>query len=65
MIDLRNRAANALAILRSLALPRPLAIHMVAATGWVHPSVDSLSVEQRAVIAELDPWTPPRERAAA
>lgn len=44
---------------------RPLAIHILRKTGWKHPVIADLTDEQIAVLAEVDPWTPPRERAAA
>jgi hypothetical protein len=46
-------------------MPRPLAIHLLKALGWQHESIAGLTDAQIGLLAELEPWTPPKERAAA
>lgn len=43
---------------------RPLAIHMMRATGWRHPVIAGLTDEQIAVFEAVEPWKPVAERAA-
>jgi hypothetical protein len=38
---------------------------MLRLTNWKHDSLVDLTEEQIAVLAQVDPWTPPKERAAA
>lgn len=45
--------------------PRALAIAIYRKTGWCHPTIADLSSEQMSVLESVDPWTPPKERAAA
>lgn len=47
------------------AMPRSLAIHMLQTSGWQHESIAELTDAQITMLAELEPWTPPKERAAA
>lgn len=44
---------------------RALAIHIFRTTGWRHPVIAELTDAQITMLAEIDPWTPPKERAAA
>jgi hypothetical protein len=44
---------------------RPLAIHIFRKTGWRHDSIADLTEEQMALLEEIEPWTPPKEREAA
>ncbi len=44
---------------------RPLAIHIFRHTGWKHDSITSLTDAQIAMLEEVEPWTPPKERTAA
>lgn len=46
-------------------MPRSLAIHMLKTSGWQHESIEDLTDAQITMLAELEPWTPPKERAAA
>lgn len=46
-------------------MPRPLAIHVFKRTGWQHDSIAELTDAQIEVLAAVDQWTPPKERAAA
>jgi transcriptional regulator with XRE-family HTH domain len=43
---------------------RPLAIHILRATGWVHDSIATLSEEQILVLEQVEQWRPVSERAA-
>ncbi len=43
-------------------MPRALAIHMLRQIGWQHESIAELTDAQITVLAEIDPWTPPKER---
>lgn len=47
------------------SLGRPLAIHIFRKTGWKHPSIADLTDEQMAVFEQVEPWTPPKDRADA
>ena len=42
--------------------PRALALCIFRATNWKHPSIADLTDEQLRVLAEVDRWTPPKER---
>jgi hypothetical protein len=44
--------------------PLNLAALIYQRTGWRHPSVAELSHEALVEIAEKQPWSPPKERAA-
>ena len=46
-------------------MPRSLAIHMFKRTGWKHHSIASLTTQQIKILAQVESWTPPKERAAA
>lgn len=45
--------------------PRALAIAIYRKTAWRHPTIADLSDEQINVLESVEPWTPPKERAAA
>ncbi len=45
-------------------MPRPLAIYLLRQIGWQHDCIADLTDAQITMLAELEPWTPPRERAA-
>jgi hypothetical protein len=43
--------------------PLSLAIHLYRKTGWKHPeALADLSDEQIALLEQVQPWTPPKER---
>jgi transcriptional regulator with XRE-family HTH domain len=44
---------------------RPLAIHILRATGWRHKVIADLTDEQIEVFEQVEPWTPPGGQAAA
>lgn len=46
-------------------MPRSLAIHALSVFRWQHESIADLTDAQITMLAEIDPWTPPKERAAA
>lgn len=41
---------------------RPLAIHIFRKLGWKHESIAELTEDQIAVLEQIEPWTPPKER---
>lgn len=43
---------------------RSLAIHIFRKTGWKHELIADLTDEQINLLAEIEPWTPPKERAS-
>lgn len=45
--------------------PRSLAIAIFRSTGWKHSIIGDLTEEQIALLETVEPWTPPKERAAA
>lgn len=46
------------------SIPLNLAAAVYVKTGWRHPVISQLSDATVAEIAEKQPWTPPKERAA-
>lgn len=48
---------------KARAPSRPLAIHIMRATGWRHESIADLTDEQIAVLEELEPWKPQADAA--
>ncbi|MCW1431374.1 hypothetical protein [Novosphingobium sp. JCM 18896] len=45
--------------------PRALAIAIYRKTDWRHDTIADLTDEQMAVLESVEPWTPPKQRAAA
>lgn len=50
---------------KSRTPPRALAIAIFRKLGWRHPVIGGLTNAQIDVLEEVEPWTPPRDRAAA
>jgi len=44
---------------------RPLAIHIMRAIGWRHPSISDLTDEQIATLEAIEPYQPRRSQAVA